>query len=435
MGRVLETTTPVTGQREAGRRQLNGALILSVTMLGVSAGNYLLNVLLARFLSPAEFGDANVAVNLDLIAAAAAATLQLLSARSGPINHPAGIATRRKLMLWAWGVGAAIGIGLVVGSSLLAQTFKTSTPLLFVVIGVGLPIYLAQAVLRGALQGTQRLGRLAVSYAAEAATRVGLAVAMLALGFGVLGAAVAISLSFVASAIVARHHAAGDGAGKHSAASADVAERGDLAAVSIAATVLLVGQVIIANGDVILAKAVMAPEAAGTYAAAAVIGRGLYFLSWSVVHSTFPLIAQAGSALERRQAILRALAMVVATSVVGVGGLALLGEQLAPVLFGDDYRAATALLVPYAVATALFAVANLIATLDLAVGRWRAPSALLLGAALQTLFLVAWGATPIAMATAQVVAMALTVVLVGVAHLADNRSELRRLPSKTGGRS
>jgi O-antigen/teichoic acid export membrane protein len=435
MGRVPHTKTLVATESDAGRKQLSGALILSATMLGVSAGNYLLNVLLARFLSPAEFGDANVAVNLVLVAAAAAATFQLLSARSGAIDDPTGIEARRKLMRWACGVGAGIGIGLVLASSPLADMFNTSTPWLFVAIGVGLPVYLAQAVMRGALQGTLRLGRLALSYAAEAVTRVGLALAMLALGFGVMGAAVAISLSFVASAMVARHRVARDRAGKQPTAGAALAERSELAAVSVAATVLLVGQVVIANGDVLLAKAVMAPEAAGTYAAAAVIGRGLYFLSWSVVHSTFPLVARTESAPERRKAVVRALVMVVGTSVVGVAGLALLGEQLAPLLLGNSYRDATALLVPYAVATALFAVANLVATLDLAVGRWLAPCALLLGAALQTLLLVAFGATPMSMATAQVVAMAVTVVLVGAAHLADNRSELRSSQLTTGDNS
>jgi len=283
----------------AARQQLSGALILTVTMLGVSAANYLLNLLLARFLSPAEFGDANLAVNLVLAAAAAAAMFQLLSARSGAIDDPEGIESRRRLMRWAWGVGGVIGIGLVLGSSTLTHTFSTSTPLLFVVIGIGLPIYLAQAVMRGALQGDLRLGRLAVSYAVEAATRVGIALVMLALGFGVIGAAVAISLSFVASAIAARHRVVTATPGKHAGPGATETEEGGLAAVSVAATVLLVGQVVIANGDVVLAKAVMAPEAAGAYAAAAVIGRGLYFLSWAVVHSTFPIVARAKGAQER----------------------------------------------------------------------------------------------------------------------------------------
>jgi len=428
----VTTGAELRAEGSAARQQLSGALILTVTMLGVSAANYLLNLLLARFLSPAEFGDANLAVNLVLAAAAAAAMLQLLSARNGAIDDPEGIESRRRLMCWAWGVGGAIGIGLVLGSSTLAHTFSTSTPLVFVVIGIGLPIYLAQAVMRGALQGDLRLGRLALSYAVEAATRVGIALVMLALGFGVIGAAVAISLSFVASAIAARYRVVTATPSKHAGPGATETEKGGLAAVSVAATVLLVGQVVIANGDVVLAKAVMAPEAAGTYAAAAVIGRGLYFLSWAVVHSTFPIVARAKSAEERRRALVRALAMIVPTCVAGVAGLALLGERLAPLLLGEGYGDAVEVLVPYAMATALFAVANLVASLDLAIGRWLAPSALLLGAALQTLLLITLGATPMSMVIAQVIAMAITAALVGVAHLCDNRTDLRRSqPAKT----
>lgn len=412
---VTVTEAPV-----AARRHVSGAALLTVTMLAVSGANYLLNLVLARFLSPAEFGDANLAVNLVLVAAAAAATLQLLSARSGAIDDPTAIATRRRLTRWAWGVGIVAGALLTFGATSLADTFSASTPMLFIIIGIGLPVYLAQAVMRGALQGDLRLGRLALSYGVEAAARVGIALVMLALGFGVIGAATAISLSFVASALVARHRTvspAGDG--RPGTASAD------LAAVSVAATVLLVGQVVIANGDVVLAKAVMAPEAAGTYAAAAIIGRGLYFLSWAVVHSTFPVVARAETAAQRRSAGMRALAMVGGTCLAGVAGLALLGDRLAPLLLGDGYGDVADILVPYAVATTLFAVANLVASLDLAAGRWRAPGALLIGAALQTLLLIAFGATPMSMALAQVVAMALTALLVGAAHLCDNRTDLR----------
>ena len=411
---------------DSARRHLSGTLILTATMLGVSAANYLLNLVLARFLSPAEFGDANLAVNLVLAAAAAAATLQLLSARSGAVDDPAAIRARRILMRWAWAVGGLAGAGLVVGSSVLAETFTTSTPVLFIVIGVGLPVYLAQAVMRGSLQGDLRLGRLAGSYAAEAATRVALAILMLALGLGVIGASIAISLSFVASAAVARHRVASAAPRPAAPEAGERKPAGGLAAMSMAATVLLVGQVVIANGDVIAAKAVMGPAEAGTYAAAAVIGRGLYFLSWSIVHSTFPVVARAESDRLRRKASMRALAMVATVCAAGIAGLWMLGEQVAPLLLGDGYAEAVEILVPYAVATALFAVANLFATLDLAVGRWRSPAALLVGAALQALLLVTFGANPMSMAIAQVVAMAATVLLVAAADLCDNRTESRK---------
>ncbi len=419
--------TGPTSRTEAStaRRQVSGALILSVTMLAVAAANYLLNLLLARFLSPAEFGDANLAVNLVLAAAAAAGMFQLLSARSGAVDDPAGIDSRRRLMRWAWSTGGAAGIGLAAGSTALAHLFNTSTPVLFVVIGLGLPVYFAQAVLRGALQGELRMGRLAMTYGVEAATRVGITLVLLALGYGVAGAAVAISLSFVASAIAARHRAKSTVSGKDGRLGVPETKKSDLATVSLAAAILLVGQVVIANGDVILAKALMDPQAAGAYAGAAVIGRGLYFLSWAVVHSTFPVVANTKCPKARRKALNRALVMVASTCGVGIAGLALLGKRIIPLLLGDAYDNVADVLVPYAIATALFALANLVASLDLAMGRWRGPGALFAGAGLQTLLLVAFGDTPMSMAVTQVIAMAVSVALVGLVHFCDNRRDLR----------
>ena len=126
----------VSATENLARRQVSGAVILTVTMLGVSAANYLLNLVLARSLSPAEFGDANLAVNLVLAAAAAAATFQLLSAGNGATGDPAAVESRRRLMRWAWGIGAALGVGMALGSVTLARTLNTSTPLMFVVIGI-----------------------------------------------------------------------------------------------------------------------------------------------------------------------------------------------------------------------------------------------------------------------------------------------------------
>jgi O-antigen/teichoic acid export membrane protein len=409
----------------AAQPQISGALVLSVTMLGVAGANYVLNLVLARSLSAAEFGDANLAVNLVLIAAAAAATFQLLSARSGPTDERAGFDSRRRLMRSAWIIGGGVGAGMGLCSRALADALNTSTPWVFVVIGVGLPVYLAQAVARGALQGDLRLARLALSYAAEAAVRVGIAVVMLALGYGVVGAAIAISLSFVASALVARHRVAAAGTGLAGSGSRADTESRVTAALSVAATVLLTAQVVIANGDVLLAKVLMVPEAAGDYAAAAVIGRGLYFLSWAVVHSTFPVVARARSREQRRRAVHRALLMVGAIGVAGVAAMVGAGHRLAPVLLGDGYHDAAAVLVPYAIATALFAAANLLASVDLAVGRWHGAAALMTGAVVQTLLLVACGITPMSMAVAQVFAMSFAALLVGAAHLWDNRTELR----------
>jgi len=396
-----------TQNPSASRSQLKGTAVLSLTMLGVSAGNYLLNLATAHLLEPAEFGDANLAINLVLAAAAIAATLQLVTARA----VAAGGADPRRLTGLAWALGGFVGASLAAGAWWLQGALSTSTPWLFVLVGAGLPVYFAQAVSRGALQGRLRIGRLAASYAAEAGVRIVVALGLLALGAGVTGVAAAIAVSFVASAFVARGPSADEPADDGTAPT-------DLRSVTAMATVLLVGQVVIANGDVVMAKWLLDPDAAGGYAAAALIGRSLFFLSWSVVHATFPVIAGAPLASIRRAATRRALVLVITACSIGVGALTVFGSTLAPVLLGDSSQGALDLLVPYAIATSLFAVANLLASVGLAAGRRGAPSMLALGAVLQTLLLLTAGNAAIDLVWAQVVAMAITLALVAAAHLA-----------------
>ena len=397
------------GRRTPG--QLRGAAILSSTVLAASAGNYVLNIATARFLEPAEFGDANLAVNLVLVSAAVAATLQLAAARV----VAAGTGSPARLARWALALGAAFAVTLAGGSRWLADVLSTSTPWMFVVVGAGLPVYFAQAVARGSLQGRMRLGRLAASYAAEAATRLAVSFALLAAGAGVVGVAVGITASFVASALVTLRRRPSVEGGEAPAA--------ELRSVTATASVLLVGQVVIANGDVVLAKWLLAPDVAGAYAGAALVGRSLFFLSWPVVHSTFPVVAAATSAAARRAATRRATALVTVACSAGVGALAVAGPRTAPLLLGESSAGAVGLLVPYAIATTAFAVANLLAGIGLAAGRRAAPLALAAGAVLQTALLLGAGDDPADLVRAQIIAMAVTLVAVGIAHaVAERRS-------------
>ncbi|MGL1553629.1 hypothetical protein ACSTHM_23635, partial [Vibrio parahaemolyticus] len=47
-------------------------------------------------------------------------------------------------------------------------------------------------------------------------------------------------------------------------------------------SILLVGQIIANNSDILVSKAVFAPADAGVYAAVALVGRAVFFLAWSV---------------------------------------------------------------------------------------------------------------------------------------------------------
>lgn len=397
--------TAATVRRGGARAVLTGTALLSTTMLAVSAANYGLNFVLARLLDPAQFGDASLAITIVLAAAVIAATLQLVASKSVAADPASLEAVRRTLVRGALGAGAVAVVVLGGGAWVLADLLSVSTPWMLVIVSLGLPVYFVQAVHRGALQGQLRFGRLALSYGVEAAVRVIVVVVLVVAGLGVIGASIGILLSFVASAAIARARGA-DGSTPPRGVAWSVVR-----SAVISAVVLLVGQTLLNNADLLIAKAVLDASTAGIYAAAAVLGRSVFFVSWSVVHVVFPVIASVSSTpAQRRRAFVTAV-----TIIVGVGGAAvalagIAGDGALRVLFGDAYAAAGALLVPYLVATSLFALANLMAASDLARGRFAAPVILAAGGVGQTVALAALARTPEALVQLQVLG---TAVIVG----------------------
>jgi O-antigen/teichoic acid export membrane protein len=303
-------------------------------------------------------------------------------------------------------IGAVVTGLLIAGAWPLADYLQVSSPWVIVFTAIGLPVYFWQAVHRGLLQGELRFSRLATSYLAEAGVRMGAALALVALGMSAVGVAIGIALSFVASAVVAydrRAHALG----------APVHLPATLRATAISAAVLMVGQVVINNSDIVLAKALFEPEVAGVYASAALLGRAVFFLSWSVVHAAFPLAARSDtSAADRKRSVISAIVVVGGIGAAAVVGALLWADSVIPWLLGEEYVAAGELLPPYVMAASLFAIANLMASLDVARGRRLAALALVGSGVVQVIALLVWGQDPLAMVWVQVGVMAVAAVVV-----------------------
>ncbi len=388
------------------------AVVGSAT-LAASLANYLLNLLLARWLSPGPFGDANLVVTLLLAVTAVAVTLQLVTARRIGIGEANGAAIRSQLLTRAWRVGVATGaIGIAI-SPLVRDATSSASAVPFVALAIGLPWYLAQAVERGVLQGTLRFSSLAMTLIVEAAVRLTFSLLLVAAGFGVTGATVGITLSFVATWLVART-AVGRSMDTSTPAASPITGLDDRIAAQ-AAAILLVGQIIVNNGDVLVAKMLFDPEPAGVYAVVALAGRGIFFLSWAVVTVAFPLAAGGQrKAIERQALRLVAAIGAVATAVVGLAA-----PYVTPVVFGPGYEAAADLFLPYALATAIFAVANVSASLAAARGERRAGVLLVVGGIGQAALLAAVATDLAALCWLQVVAM--TVLLAAV--LVERRTQ------------
>ena len=415
----------------AARQLVTGASVLAVALIVTNAGNYVLNLLLGRWLSPAEFADASLMVTLMLTFASISVCLALVTARFIGIQDAAGHVEdserlARRLRRVALSVGIVIAALLAAGSPWWRDIFHTGSAWIFVILAGGIPFYLQCAVGRGTLQGRLRFVPLAATFLVEMAVRLSVGSGLVLLGMGVDGATAGLALSLVAAwATVMLFRPSRSRARRPvEVGPADVSPdtSTDLAGVRAYAafvSVLLVGQMVINNSDVLIAKASLAPFEAGLYSAVALIGRAVFFLSWSVATVVFPVVAVRHARGESGHRVLAGgIVAVLGIGTVCVVGASLFGGPVLGVVLGPEYSGLSGPLAFYALATTLFAVACLIASQHLATGRIRESWVVLAGAGLQIVLLLLWHNSIAQLIAAQLVTMSVLLAAVVISHFA-----------------
>lgn len=396
---------------------VRGGSVLGMSMLLANGGNYALNLYLGRVMTPAEFADASLMVTLLFTLTSVALCLQLVASRFVARSDQLGFsgdadALVRRLRRIALLAGLLTAAVLVLGAPFWSGVFRTLSPWPFVLLGAGVPFWLVQAVGRGVLQARLRFGTLAASFLVEMVTRVGLGVLLVAAGFGVHGATVALSVSFlVTCAVVSRAVRSPRGP------TGPGVDGSEVRAYAALVSVMLAGQIIANTSDVLVAKAVLAPSEAGVYAAVALVGRAVFFLAWSVATVVFPVVVRRHVAGRGSGRLLRG--GMLAVGAIGATcslGAAWIGGPLLGVVLGPAYGQLSGALAAYAAVTTLFALGNLVASVRLSEGRVAESSVLLGAALLQLLFLLRWHGDLGELIASQLAAMVILLLALAVTH-------------------
>jgi len=342
---------------------LNGSIILLIGSIVVSLANFGYNIGVARLLGPSDFSHAAAAVTILMLISAITLAFQLvctkLIARAEAVTAKAAVYQHLRRRSWVIGVG--LGIFMLLTARVLTTYLRLSSPWIMILLAIGLTIYVPLGVKRGGLQGTCRFRGLAWNMAAEAITKFAGALVLIAMGFGVLGAVAAISASVILayclpdSASELRGPAVEGPAGH-------VGEGRQ-------AIVFFIGQVIISNIDILMVKHFFRPDDAGLYAAIALVGRLLYFASWSVVSAMFPVSAEHRESGHSGSLLAVPLLLVTAMSVVFVLLLAAFPTLVFQSLFGAHFHSAVGdmnlLLSMNAAATGVYAIAVVLITYEM----------------------------------------------------------------------
>lgn len=396
-----------------GRALVVGGTLLGVATLVANAGNYAVNLLLGRWLTPPAFADATLMVTLWLTMSGVAMALVLVTARFVGVDPygPATATLLRRLRRLAWLGGLGLALVLAGGSPLWTRVFHAESVWPFVVLAVGLPFHLSLAVGRGTLQGRLDFRWLAASLLTEMGVRVLVSSTAVLLGGGVVGATAGLSAALVASWALVRHRT-GTAPG---AVPAPLPPTVRAYVRSVA--VLLSAQVVLSNVDLLAAKGFLPADQTGAYSAVALIGRGVFFVSWAAATVLFPAVARRHRAGAETGSLLRG-------GLLAVGGLGLLsalgalvlGDPVLTLVLGPDYGGLAPQLAVYALVSTVFALANLVATHHLSTGRVRESWVMLGGAGLLTVAVLVVHSSMDALIGVQLVVMLALLLAVSLSH-------------------
>jgi O-antigen/teichoic acid export membrane protein len=357
--RLSAVATQLT-QKESQARVLSGSIVMLLSTSMVSVFNFGFNVAMARMLGPAKFGHVTAAVTILMLASAITLAFQLVCAKFVARNESLRekVSVYRSLLGKAWVMSLGVGAAFFILQRPVAAYLHIPDSWILAVLAIGISAYVPLGVRRGGLQGICSFGRLSANFIVEAVVKVVIAVFLVALGYGVIGAVGAISGSILAAYFLPRMPSEFSIRPQTALQPASFRE-------GMQATVFFVGQVIINNIDILLVKHFFAPELAGLYAAVALVGRVLYFAAWSVVSAMFPISAAAKPREEDPNVILVPLLFVLAISILFIMGASFFPDFIINTIFGGKFAESGSLLTLYAAATGLYALSVVLMTYEM----------------------------------------------------------------------
>jgi O-antigen/teichoic acid export membrane protein len=360
---------------------LRHGLVLFAATSAVSVLNYLFHVVLSRMLGPAEY-------------ATLAAVLALFAGLSAPVgaaqalmaDYVARFAARQELgkasgfsraaLKWLGLASLLLAAAVILLAQPLSRFLQIHSLAPLVALALVCLTALLNPPLTGTLQGLQRFWGLALVLLLVALVRLVAGVALAALDWGATGgllaSAIAGAIGIAAGLLGLRDLLVVQG----EAHGLTAAEIGRYAGQALASGVLFSAFLSL---DVVLVKHYFAPETAGQYAAAATVGKMVFFLPAAVGTLMFPRVSTQFAAGGDGVGALRKGALVILLLCGAmVAGLSLFPAVVTQTLFGPAFAPTARLVGPYGFAMLLFALANLLMLYHLA--RHESRFALLLGA-------------------------------------------------------
>jgi O-antigen/teichoic acid export membrane protein len=352
-------------------KQISAEQFFMLTMLMVNAGNYIYNLLLGRILGPAAFADAAILITLLLVLSFLGMTFQIVTSKYAVLYEAEKRAVFIKIITRvALFFGILIGTLIIFFNKNLQLVFHTKTSQMFLIFGFGIPLYFLISINRGLYQGNNGLHKMAITYQTEMISRLLITLLTVFL-LPNIPTSIAVALGILISFVFGLFPFQTNILDNAKSLKQEIVDTKSIFTFFALTAFYELTQIIINNSDILLVKHYFSNDEAGLYSSLALIGRVVYFVAWMFVMLLLPKVIQLKKEGKNTQPILMQYVLYIALlSMVIVAGTYLFPETIVHLMFGDKYIIIAPLLWKYALATSVFAIANIFAYYFLSIDKY-----------------------------------------------------------------
>ncbi|MBS3152090.1 oligosaccharide flippase family protein [Candidatus Woesearchaeota archaeon] len=349
---------------------IRDSFILFIATMIMNLAGFLYHFVMGRVLGPADYGILGVVLSLFYILLVPFNVIQTSISKFVAMFKAKGdnksisnlfVRASRKLLLISI---CAFTVLVFLSYLFLSKYLKIPINVLFIV-AISIPALFLLPVVRGVLQGLQSFRSLGNNFIIEAIVKFCFGLILVFLGLGVFGATLGIFSSYIISLLVGFFLIRNYFKKYNKKLNTKIVYK-----YSWPVFIVLLSLTLFYSLDVMLVKYYFDDVTAGYYAAAALLGRIAFFVSFAIVSVLFPKVAEMHALGKENLHLLKKALFLVSILCGGIILVYLLFPKLVVlVLFGKSYLVITKYIAIFAFLMSIFSYVYLLAFYNLSVNR------------------------------------------------------------------
>lgn len=380
----MTSLVKTTSQNVSQNRFIGQAAALFISANIANAANLLFNMIFARLMGPAAFADLTLLLTLKLGVLSFLGAVQFAFAeRIAKTSDLQDQKLHAYALSWrSLKITIPIMFIVIALANFISSALNFSSPMALLVLALAIPFFLPMVIYRGLTQGLIDLPKIILSIQAEWIIRLAGSLILWKMGFGLVGIAAAVGLSIVAGFLFSTD-AHDRSLHKKAITAKDTFAVKALGVTALPYLILQLAQIVVLDSDIIIAKAVFTPQAAGLVAGLLLIQRVFFFAFLSCSTILQPVVARQSGGGKPAAGLFTLLAAIALITTIAMIIIVPNSALIVKVMLGEDYAQLASIVWISALTGAVFIISHLCAIYKIAQGHIRAAQVVLAFGCLQ----------------------------------------------------